>query len=131
MEHEHDDRPISQASRLSHRRHEGLFFLIIEMTWRGGFLSYQLDYFCWIMSDAFCGQQPGEVPLETDKATIDRVWLEMKDLLQIGAVVSERGCCNCFRSERWFFLSSLSPDGFTPDGKVTQIAEIVPNGDGC
>src|SRR5579859_7700608 len=107
MEHEHDDGPISKTSRLSHRRHEGLFFLIIKMTWGGGFLSHQLDYFCWIMSDAFCGQQPYEVPLETDQATIDRAWLEMKDLLQVGSIVSECGCGHCFGSERAFFLSPL------------------------
>src|SRR5438045_4535141 len=118
MEQEHDDHPISQTSRLRHSSHEGLFFLIIEMTWRGSFFSHQLDDFCRIMPDAFSGQQPCEVPLEADQATIDRVWLEMKDLLQIGAVVSERWCCHCFRSERCFLLSSLPPDGFTPGGKV-------------
>jgi len=82
------------------------------------------------MPDAFSGQQPCEVPLETDQAAIDRVWLEMKGLLQIGSVVSERGCCHHFRSERWFLLFYLLPDGFTPSCKVAQIAEIVANGDG-
>lgn len=129
MEHEYDDRPIPSFSCLHHSGQEGLFFLIFEMTWRGGFLSHQLDNFCWIIGDAFCGQQPCEVPLETDQAAIDRVWLEVQNVLQVGAVVSERWCGHPFRSERRFFLSSLLPDGFTPGGKVTQIAEIVANSD--
>jgi len=37
MEHEHDDRSISQTSRLCYSRHESLLFLIIEMTWSGSF----------------------------------------------------------------------------------------------
>ncbi len=83
------------------------------------------------MSDAFCGQQPCKVPLETDQAAIDRVWLEMKNLLQIGTVVSERGRGDRFREERRFFLSPLSPDGFAPESKVAEVAEIVPNSGSC
>src|SRR5947209_14636246 len=106
MKHEYDDRPISKVSRLSHCCHKSLFFLIIEMTWRRSLLSHKLDDFGWIMPDAFCGQQPCKVPLETDQATIDRTWLEMKHVLQVGTVISERGCGDRFGRERRFFLSS-------------------------
>src|SRR5713226_4396398 len=129
MKHEHKNGSISETARLRHRRHQCLFFLVIQMTWCRHFLPYQLDHFCGVMLDVPCTQSPRKVPLETDEGTIDRVRLEVKNLLQIETVVGECWGCYPFRSEREFSLSSLPPDGFIPGSKVTQVAEIVTNGD--
>src|SRR5690348_16766090 len=128
MEHEHKNGSISKTARLRHRRHQGLFFLIIQMTWCRHFLPHQLDHLCRVMLDVPCTHSPCKVPLETDEGTIDRVRLEVKNLLQVATVVGESWGCHAFWSERACFLSSLAPDGFTPSSKVTQVAEIVANG---
>jgi hypothetical protein len=69
MQHEYDDGSIAQISHLRHHSHQGLFFLIIEMARRGNFLSYQLDCLCWIMFGLAYGEEPGKIPLETDKVS--------------------------------------------------------------
>ncbi len=45
--------------------------------------------------------------------------------MQVGPIVRECRGSDHFRREGRFFLAPLLPVGLTPDGKVTQIAEIV------
>ena len=56
VKEQHNDCPISQISRLRHGSHERLFFLIIEITGSGNFLSDKLDDLCWIVLDLPCGE---------------------------------------------------------------------------
>src|SRR2546422_1165926 len=96
---------------------------------RGGCLFfYQFYHFCWIMLHLSGAQEPCKVPFEAGQAAIHRVWFEVKFVLEIGSVVSQRRCGDCTRCKRGFFLSSLLPNGLAPNSKMAQITQIVPYG---
>src|SRR5579859_5542505 len=73
--------------------------------------------------------QPGEVAFEADERAVDRGRLEVKDVLEVSPIGSQRWCgYRCRSKGRGFFLPSLRTL-FIPCSKLPYIAEIVPNGD--
>ncbi len=98
MQQKDNDGLIPCSAFVLYRSNQGLFFLIIKMTWWDDFLAYQFHDLCWIIDELSRSSEPGEISLEANEGTVNGVWLVLP-CLEIGSVVSECRRGHGFRGE--------------------------------
>src|SRR5450759_4396469 len=98
MQHEHNNGLVPCGAFVLYYGNQGLFFLIIKMTRRDDFFAYEFHHFRWIIGELHRSDKPSKVPLEANKETINRIWLELQRL-EVGSVMSECWRGYCFRCE--------------------------------
>ncbi len=131
MQQEHEDRLVPQWAVLHHRRQERLFLSVAQVTRRTLHLRNKLDDPCRIAVKQSCLGCPRAVAFEADQDTVDRGGLHAAHRLQGAAVLRDERRGNLLRRKRHRRVVAVAPTGFTPGGKLAQLAQVAAAGAGA